>query len=149
MMNLKIITPERIVYEDSVQQVTVPTQDGVITVLPQHMALVGVVTSGELLIKQDNKEVPMAISGGFVQVNDDGAVILADTAERVEEIIEARAEEARARAQALLAEKHVSDTDYAALAGKIEKELARLHVVRKYRHRGHGGLASDISKIQE
>ena len=74
----------------------------------------------------------MAVSGGFIEVSNNVVVILADTAERVEEIDEARAEAARQRATKLLSEvRSRDDVTYAALVGKMEKELARLRVARK------------------
>jgi F-type H+-transporting ATPase subunit epsilon len=82
----------------------------------------------------------MAISGGFVEVRKGNEItVLADTAERVHELDEARADEARKRAEKLLTERKADDVDYAALASKIEKELARVKVARKYAHlRGRG-----------
>lgn len=133
---LKIITPEREVFSEDVDQVTLPTQDGEITVLPHHVPLVSILKPGEILIKwAGGKEYPLAVSGGMLQVRSDGVIILADTAERVEEIIEERAAEAHRRAEELLKEKHMDQEEYALLAAKMEKELARLKVYRKYRHR--------------
>ncbi len=132
---LRIITPERILYEGSVEQVTVPTRSGEITVLPHHVGLVGLLKPGELIIKQNGETLPMVVSTGMLQVQDTEIIILADTAERVEEIIEERAEEARKRAEELLTQQAFDTTEYAMIAAKLEKELARLHVVRKHRNR--------------
>ncbi|MDP2630806.1 MAG: ATP synthase F1 subunit epsilon [Candidatus Uhrbacteria bacterium] len=146
-MRLNIITPERIVFSEDVDQVTIPTQDGEITVLPHHIPLVGLLKAGELLIKIGASIIPLVVSGGIVQVRADGVTILADTAERVEEIIEERAEEARKRAEQVLAEKKFDTEEYATIAAKLEKELARLHVARKWKHKAHGpaghGMQSD------
>lgn len=136
-MILKIITPEREVYSDEIEQVTLPTADGEITVLPHHIPLVSVLKAGEILIKKDGAIIPLAVSGGMLRVSVDGVTILADTAERVEEIIEERAQEAHARAEKLLAEKKFDTAEYATIAAKMEKELARLKVARKWRHKGH------------
>ncbi|MEW6611048.1 MAG: ATP synthase F1 subunit epsilon [Patescibacteria group bacterium] len=134
-INFKIVTPERIVYEDEVDSVTLPTIMGEITILPHHIPLVSTVASGELVVRKGNEAHPMAISGGFVEVREGSSVtVLADTAERVHEIDEARAEEAKERARKVLAERQAEDIDYTALATKIEKELARLRVARKYAH---------------
>ncbi len=137
-MQLNIITPERIVFQEDIDQVTIPTQDGEITVLPHHIPLVGILKAGELIIKKGSEIIPLAVSGGIVHVRVDGVTILADTAERVEEIIEERAEEARKRAEQLLAEKKFDTEEYATIAAKMERELARLHVVRKWKHKAHG-----------
>lgn len=135
-IKFKVVTPERMVYENEVEQVTLPTLDGQITVLPNHIPLMSILQPGELLLKKDGKEIPLAVSSGFVQVNKNEVVILADSAEHAEEIDEKRAEEARERAQKLLREvKNREDVNYAALASKIEKEFARLHVARKRKQR--------------
>ncbi len=134
-IHLKIASPERVVFDDEVIQIRVPTNLGEITILPHHIPLVTSIIAGELVIKKEDEEVTMALSGGFLEINTDGVTVLADTAERAEEIDEARAEEARQRASELLKEKHVDSVEYAALATKLEKELARLRVVRKRRRR--------------
>jgi F-type H+-transporting ATPase subunit epsilon len=137
-IKFKIATPERVVYEDEIDQITLPTKMGEITVLPNHLPLVSSLNPGEVLIKKDGREVPLVISGGFVELHENKLVILADTAERVEEIDEERAEAARARVKELLENKQaVDNVDFTALAGKMEKELARLKVVRKYKQ--HSG----------
>lgn len=135
---LTIVTPERVILSEEVDQVTIPTEDGEITVLPHHIPLVGLLKAGELIIKKGGAVIPLAVSGGMLQVRADGMTILADTAERVEEIIEERAEEARKSAEKLLEEKRFAAEEYATIAAKMEKELARLKVVRKWRHKGHG-----------
>lgn len=134
MIHFKIVSPERVVYEDDVDQITLPAKEGEITILSNHIPLVASLRAGELVVKIGDHFIPMAISGGLVEVQPGSQVIvLADTAERVEEIDAERAEEARNRAVELMKEKVVEAEDYVALAGKMEKELARLHVARKYR----------------
>lgn len=138
MIHFKIVSPERVVYEDDVDQVTLPATEGEITILPNHIPLVASLYAGELTIKKGGTFIPMAISGGVVEVQPGSMVtVLADTAEKVEEIDEKRAEEARERAAKLMKEKVTEAGDYAALAAKMEKELARLNVVRKHRRDHH------------
>ena len=136
-INLKIVTPERIIFEGSCLQVTIPTKTGEITILPNHIPLISALQAGELVIKREDGEfIPMAISKGFLEVQPNSqVVILADSAERVEEIDHARAEEAKKRAEALLKEKRADIESYVTLSAKIEKELARLKVARKHRKR--------------
>lgn len=134
-INLRILTPERVLYDGDVEQVTIPTQSGEITVLPHHIPLVGLLKPGELVLKRQGDMLPMVVSSGMLHVGTDEVIILADTAERVEEIIEERAEEARKRAEELLKEQVFDTAEYATIAAKLEKELARLHVVRKHRRR--------------
>ncbi|MBT4277225.1 F0F1 ATP synthase subunit epsilon [Candidatus Falkowbacteria bacterium] len=130
-MNFEIVTPEKTVLKDEIDQITIPTQDGQITVLPGHIPLVSVLVPGEIITKKGKEEVTMAVSGGFVEVLVDKIVILADTAERAEEIDEKRAEEARKRAEELRKKKSGDAREFAALSAQIEKELARLKVVRR------------------
>ncbi|HAH04160.1 MAG: ATP synthase epsilon chain [Parcubacteria group bacterium GW2011_GWA2_43_17] len=133
-IQFKIATPERVVYEAEIDQITLPTKLGEITILPNHIPLVSALAPGEVLIKQGKEEVPLAVSGGFVELSNNKLVILADTAERVEEIDTERAEQARDRARALLNKKQTADeVDFTALAVKIEKEMARLKVANKYK----------------
>ena len=132
-IKFKIVTPERTVFEDQIDQVTLPTQDGEITVLPNHIPLISVLTPGELVAKKDGEEIAMAVSGGMVEVRKNELTILADTAERAEEIDVKRAEEARGRAEKLKDEKiRVDETEYATAAAILEKNLARIKVARKH-----------------
>ena len=134
MIKFKIATPEKVVYEDKISQITLPTKMGEITILPNHLSLVSSLNPGEILIKKDKEEIPMVVSGGFVEFNNNNLVILADTAERAEEIDVERAEQARSKAKDLLDKKQdADDVDFTALAAKMEKEMARLRVGKKYK----------------
>lgn len=137
---LTIATPERQVYSDQVDSLTVPTTTGQITILPHHMPLSTVLRGGEMIIRQGAKTEPYAVSGGFVEIQPQKVIILADTAEHVTEIDEQRAEEARQRAKQLMEESRHDAEEYAAIAAKLERDLNRLHIVRKYRHHGHQGI---------
>lgn len=139
-INFKIVTPERVVYEADIDQVTLPTSSGEITVLPNHIPLVSLLAAGELLIKIGDKTIPMAVAGGFVQVGKNQVVVLADSADKVEEIDEKGAEEAKKRAEELLKTKQVDTAEFATLAGQIERELAKLKVVRKHRKSSIGPM---------
>lgn len=134
-LKFQIITPERIVFQDEVDQVTLNTADGEITVLPNHVPLVTLLKPGEMICKKNNIEYPHAVSGGFAEIRpDNSVVILADTAERAEEIDITRAEEAKQRAEKLMKEERVLDSqEYAALQATLEKALIRVRVGNKYR----------------
>ena len=134
-MNLRILTPERVLYDGTVEQVTIPTQSGEITVLPHHIPLVSLLKPGELIINREGDTVAMVVSTGMLHIGTQEVIILADTAERIEEIIEERAEEARKRAEDLLSQQTFDTTEYATIAAKLEKELARLRIARKHRSR--------------
>mgnify|MGYP001613502840 CR=1 FL=1 len=136
MIKFKIVTPDGITYEDdAVEQVTIPTATGYITVLPGHIPLITPLMAGELVVKKKDHSVPLAVSGGVVEVRPKSEVyILADTAERAEHIDLERAETAKKRAEELLtAAEHEADIDYAKLQAVIERELARINVGKKYR----------------
>jgi len=134
-MNFKIATPERVVFKEDVDSVTLPTRAGEITVLVNHTPMISVLKPGEIRIKNDNKETILAVSGGFIEVLSTKVVVLADTAERSEEIDVARAEAAIRRAEALRGERAADSREFAALTAQIEKELARVKVGRKVAHR--------------
>ena len=134
-MNFSIVTPNGVVYEDIVEKVTIPTQDGEITILPHHTVLISVLKPGEIKIAKENYEVRLAVSSGVIQVKESGEVyVLADTAERAEDIDVERAEQARKRAEELFLEQDaLADIDFARLQAKIEKEMARIQTATKYR----------------
>jgi len=134
-IKFKIVTPEKIVFQKEIDQLTLPTQTGQITILPDHIPLLSALQAGEMIIKNEREKIPLAISGGFVEVKPNSeVVVLTETAEHALEIDEARAEEAKKRAEALLKDaKNKEVVDYTALAAKIEKELARLKVARKHK----------------
>lgn len=135
MLKFQIITPERVVFNEEVEQLTVTTQDGEITILAHHLPLVSVLKPGELKYKKNNEEHVLAVSGGFIEVRpDNSAVILADTAEIAHEIDIERAESAKARAEKLMQEAvNKEDVDFASIQANLEKALNRLKIGQKYR----------------
>jgi F-type H+-transporting ATPase subunit epsilon len=134
-MKFQIITPERVVFSDEVDQVSLMTTTGEITILPHHIPLVTVLKPGELRYKKDNEEQAIAVSGGFAEVKRDSSLtILADTAERATEIDLTRAEAARDRALKTMQEGiHADHAQFALLQASLEKALNRLKVGNKYR----------------
>lgn len=142
-LELVIATPEREVFRRMVDSVTIPTTEGQITVLPHHLPLSSILKPGELIIRHDGQAHPYAISGGFIEVQPHQLIILADTAEHLEEIDEVRAEEAVARAKRLQAEMREDHVEYAAVTAKLERDLNRLHVVRRHKHRAHHNIVQE------
>lgn len=135
-MEFKIVTPNGVTYEDTIEKVTVPTQAGSITILENHAPLVSVMRPGELAVHKQGGDIAyVACSGGILEILPSGAVyVMADTAERAEEIDLERAEQARARAEELMKQqKNVSDVDFARIQALIEKEVSRISVGKKYR----------------
>ena len=135
MLNFKIVTPAGVIYHDQVEQVTVPTTSGEITILPRHIPIVSVLKAGELIVQKDGHKLGMSVSGGIIEMqSDDKLFIMADTAERAEHIDLARAEEAQKRAEELLKQKeNVADVDFARIQANLERELARIKVARKWK----------------
>ena len=139
-ITFELTTPERIVVQEDIDGITLPTQAGEITVLKDHVPLVANLASGMATVHKGGDEEYLAVSGGFVEVRPGNRVIvLADTAERAEELDLAKVEEARARAAKLLEEKRTAtDVSNAAMLAALEREMARLRVVKKYRGRKKG-----------
>ncbi len=138
LLSLKVVTPERIVYEADIDSISVMTEQGEITVLPNHVPLTTVLMPGEMRLKINGAETYLAVSTGFLQVRPGNEiVVLADTAERAEELELEKIEQARERASALLFEKRrVDDVDYVSAAAALEREFVRAKVARR-RH-AHG-----------
>ena len=136
MMQLKIVTPDGVVYEDSVDEVVLPTTTGQIGVLPNHTAMVSRLTAGEIEVKKKGESVGIAVSTGFLEIRPGNEIyIVADTAERAEHIDLERAEAAHRRAEELLRQEHnIEDIEFAKVQAQIEKEFARLGVAKKYRN---------------
>ena len=132
-LKFKIVTPEKTIYENEIFQATIPTMEGEITVLPNHIPLISVLKAGELKFKDKEGEQQMAVSGGFLEVRGKNEiVILADHAQRVAEIDVDKAEEARARAEEQMANlKNAQDVDYAKLQAIMDRELNKLRVAKK------------------
>lgn len=135
LINFEIVTPERVVLKEQVAQVSVPTKTGEITVLPNHIPLVASLMPGVIeIVKVDGLREIMSTSGGFIEVLKDKVVILADTAERAEEIDLTRVEEARARAEKIKSElKHFDQESFVNISAQIAKELARTHAVKRWK----------------
>lgn len=134
-LKLKIATPEKVIYENEILQVSIPTMDGEITVLPNHVPLVSVLKAGEMRIVDKDGEQVMAVSGGFLEVRGQNEiVILADNAERATEIDIDRAEQARLRAEEMMKQtKAGEDVDFAKLQAMIDREMNRIRVGKKYK----------------
>lgn len=137
-LKLKIATPEKIIYENDILQVSIPTTTGEITVLPHHIPLVSVLIAGELKIRDVSGDQVIAVAGGFLEIRGNNEVIiLADNAERAEDIDINRAQQARLRAiQEMEEAKNRQDVDYAKLQAVIDREMNRVRVANKYKDIG-------------
>lgn len=134
----KIITPERLVFASEVDQATLPALDGEVTILPNHIPYIAPLKSGEIILKRGEEEISLAVSGGFIEFSANTLSVLADTAERAEEIDVARAEAAKKRAEELkMRRASIDEQEFAKVAAVLERELARIKVAKKYQVRKH------------
>jgi len=130
-LKIDIVTAERIVYSAEVDAVIAPGVEGQLGILPHHAPLMTILQAGELVVRKGGQEEIMAISGGFLEVRPDHVIVLADQAERAEEIDIARAEEARKRAEKRLADRHAEGLDTARAETALRRALVRLSVAEK------------------
>jgi F-type H+-transporting ATPase subunit epsilon len=139
-LSFEIITGERVVMEATgIDMVIAPGTEGVLGILPGHAPLVTTLQAGELRVKQGAVDSALAVGGGFLEVAGDRVLVLADAAERAEEIDIARAEEARRRAQeSLVAARERHDLTAAQAEAALRRSMVRLRVARR-RVPGHGG----------
>ncbi len=131
---LDIVTAERVVFSDDVDEVVAPGVEGQLGLLPHHAPLMTMLLPGELLVKKGDEEFYLAITGGFLEVRPDRIIVLADAAERVEEIDIARAEEAKRRAQERLSEQ-APGLDMARAEAALRRSLIRLRVAERRRRK--------------
>jgi len=135
-ITFKIITPESTAFEDVIDQATLPVIDGEVTIMPDHRSYIAGLKAGEIMLRKGAEEISLAVAGGFFEFANNKLIVLADRAERAEEIDLKRAEEARARAEELKKEKiTMDDVDYARTVALIEKEMARIKVAKKHHTR--------------
>jgi F-type H+-transporting ATPase subunit epsilon len=133
-IKIEIVTPERVVATEEVDSITLPTQEGEITILKGHIPLVSVLVSGVVETKKGEEVGIMAVSGGFVEVLNNKVIVLADTAEYASEIDLDRAEEARERAEQEKQNYTKKEQKmFASVNVQISKNLARTHAVNKWK----------------
>lgn len=135
-LQLKIITPERIVLEEAVDLVVLPTTEGEITILPDHIPLISTLASGDVVAKVNGEVIPMAVSGGFIEVSNNVVKVLADFAEHVSEITDDAVEKAKARAEEIKKMKDSNEVvDFEHYESELERSLTRVKVADKWRNK--------------
>jgi|SRR6266487_4834749 len=144
-LHVEVVTAERELYNGEANLVSAPGSEGRLGILPRHAALLTTLAPGDLRIELNGAEEPLFISGGFLEVSDDNVTVLADTAEHAEEIDQARAEEARRRAQERLAQAQ-SNVERAELQAALERAIARLRVAELPRRRGRRRIETPPSE---
>ena len=137
MLRLRLVTPDRILFEQEVDSVSLPTVDGEVTILSHHASLAALLVSGIMRYRSGDTVEEAAVSGGFVHIERDGTVlVLADTAERGEELDVSILETAKARAkEAVQKAASKDDLSFAMAAAGLERELARYRLAIKHRGR--------------
>ena len=129
-LKLEIVTPEAKVYSEDVDMVTLPGVEGEMGIFPMHVPLMTQLTSGEVGVRKGGQDFFLAVGEGFVEITSDKVAILTDMAIKAENIDEAKAEEARKRAEARLAEK-LDDEESALVSAALAHSLAQLKVKRR------------------
>ena len=127
-LTLEIATPTRLVAAEAVDEVVVPGIEGYFGVLPGHAPFLTTLGIGELMYRRDRDEHYLAVARGFCEVRNDKVIVLADSAERAEEIDRARAERARERAERRLSGRAEGEVDYARATAALARALIRLQV---------------------
>ena len=129
-LRLEIVTPEAKTYSEDVEMVTLPGVEGEMGIYPMHVPLMTQIVAGELAVRKDGREYFLAIGEGFVEITADKVAIMTDMAVRAEQIDEAKAEEARKRAESRLQEK-LTDEETAMVSAALMHSLAQLKVKRR------------------
>ena len=132
-LKLEIVTPERKIYSEDVDMVTLPGSEGELGVYPKHVPLLTTLKPGELRIMQNGRETAMAIGEGFVEIKTDSVSVLTDMALEAEKIDISAAEAAVERAKAAMKEDQTPE-QVAAIQASLQKALAQLHVKRRRHH---------------
>jgi F-type H+-transporting ATPase subunit epsilon len=132
-LKLEIVTPDAMTYSEDVEMVTLPGAEGEMGVYPQHVPLLTQIVAGEITVRKDGRDYFLAVGEGFVEITGERVAVMTDMAIRAENIDEARAEEARRRAEARLAE-NVDDEESAVVSAALAHSLAQLKVKRRPQH---------------
>jgi F-type H+-transporting ATPase subunit epsilon len=131
-LKLEIVTPTATVYSEDVDMVTLPGVEGQLGILPEHVPLMTEMVPGEMIVRKNGEDRFLAVGGGLVEITGDHVAILTDLAIAAENIDEAKAEEARQRAQARLKEK-LSAEEVANVNAALARSLAQIRVKRRQR----------------
>jgi F-type H+-transporting ATPase subunit epsilon len=140
-MHLEVITPEKVIFSDEIEELIAPTVNGEIAILPHHVNLLTQLEPGELTIKTKGKMQHLAVTGGFLQIANNKVSLLSDYAVRSEEIDAKKALEAQQRAEKKMKEdrENLTEQEFATVQGEFRRAIAELKVVRR-RHRNVPGI---------
>jgi len=129
-LELQIVTPDQIAYSELVEMVTLPAIEGQMGIYPQHVPLMTQMVAGEVIVRKGGADYFLAVGEGLIEITGDHVAILTDMAIAAENIDEAKAEDARQRAEARMHEK-LSDEEVASVNSAMARSLAQLHVRRR------------------
>jgi F-type H+-transporting ATPase subunit epsilon len=133
-IKVEIVTQERIVFEDEVDSVNLPGSEGRLGILPNHSPLLTTLAYGEVIIKKGGQEDYFAVGGGFAEVQPEKVIVLADSAERSDEIDMDRAKQARSRAVKMMEEGVPEDPErYAQIQASLQRAQIRINVAQRRR----------------
>lgn len=133
-MTIEIITPEKIVYKDEIEELVVSTVNGQIAILPNHVGLLTRIVPGELIIKKNSGQEYLAVTGGFLEVSKNHISILAEYAVKAKDIEVAKAQEAQKRAENLIKQK-ANEKDFKIAQAELIKAILELKVAERYKRR--------------
>ena len=131
-LKLEIVTPSSKIFSEDVEMVTLTGIDGEMGILPQHMALMTQLASGEIHARKDGQSIFLAVGDGFVQVTSEAVSILTDMAIKADDIDEAKAEEARQKAEARLSQK-LTDDETASVQASLMHAMMQLKLKQRTR----------------
>jgi F-type H+-transporting ATPase subunit epsilon len=132
-LKLEIVTPDSTAYSEDVEMVTLPAVEGEMGIYPQHVPVLTQIVPGELTVRKDGRDQFLAVGEGFVEITGERVAIMTDMAIEADNIDEAKAEEARRRAEARLAE-HLDEEEAAIVNAALAHSLAQLKVKRRHHH---------------
>jgi len=131
-LKLEIVTPEASVFSDDVEMVTLTGVEGEMGIYPQHMPLMTQLAAGEIIARKRGENIFLAVGEGFVQVTGEKVAVLTDMAIKADDIDEAKAEEARKKAEARLSQK-LSDEEAATLQAALSHATTQINVKRRHK----------------
>ena len=131
---LEIITPEKVVYKDEVAEIVVPTVNGEIAILPNHVNLLTQIIPGELIVKKGSSNQFLAVTDGFLEVDGNRVNIVTNYAIKAENIEIARAQEAKKRAEKIMSEKS-TDNELRIAQGELIKSILEIKIATKHKRK--------------
>lgn len=141
-LRLKVVTPEKLMYEGEVDAVVLPSMEGQITIMPNHIPLITGVKPGELKLVHGKEEEFFSITKGVIETDGDTVTLLTDACERVEELDEQRALDAMKKAKEIMSKDYKDKVGYTEAISELERAVSRIKIIKKRR----GGARTSIDQ---